>query len=271
MLKLNLLVNKLSFFIFHLIFGRNIKKAYFCKLEIHSEMAKKTKKKIYTTEKVLDNLNETAYKAESFFEKNSKIIISAFGVLALLAIGYFVYLKTVVEPKSEKAFKEMVQADDYFKQDSMNLALKGMPGSFLGYEQIIKDFSGTKGGNLALYKAGIAYYKLGDYSSAVTTLEKFKSDDEVLTAQKYGMIGNALADGQKIEQAIPYFIKAAELTDFEVLQTIYYTKAGKLLIETGKDAEALKYFQILADKYPNAGNGEVDQYLERLKYATGVN
>src|SRR5690554_6518258 len=124
-------------------------------------MAKSTKKKKYAAEKVLDNLNETAYKAENFFEQHSKVIISILGVVALAAIGYFVYLKTVVEPKSEKALKEMVQADDYFKQDSMTLALKGMPGNFLGYEQIIKEYSGTKGANLALYKAGIAYYKLG--------------------------------------------------------------------------------------------------------------
>lgn len=234
-------------------------------------MAKNTKKKKYAAEKVLDNLNETAYKAENFFEKHSKIIISVLGIVAIIAIGYFVYLKTVVEPKSEKAFKEMVQADDYFKQDSMNLALKGMPGSFLGYEQIIKDYKGTKGANLALYKAGIAYYKLGDYASAVSTLEKFQSDDNVLTAQKYAMIGNALTDAQKIEKAIPYYVKAAEETDYEILKTMYYTKAGKLSIELGNNTDALKYFQILADKYPNAGNGEVAKYIERLKYATGVN
>jgi tetratricopeptide (TPR) repeat protein len=234
-------------------------------------MAKSTKKKKYAAEKVLDNLNETAYKAENFFEQHSKVIISILGVVALAAIGYFVYLKTVVEPKSEKALKEMVQADDYFKQDSMNLALKGMPGNFLGYEQIIKEYSGTKGANLALYKAGIAYYKLGDYASAVSSLEKFSTDDKILTAQKYGMIGNALTDSDKSAQAIPYYVKAAEETDIEVLKTMYYTKAGKIAIELGNNEEALNYFQILEQKYPNAGNGEVAKYIERLKYATGVN
>lgn len=234
-------------------------------------MAKSTKKKHYAAEKMLDNLNQTAYKAENFFERHSKIIMGVLGVIALFAIGYFVYLKTIVEPRSEKAFSEMVQADDYFKQDSMVLALKGSPGSFLGYEQIIKDYSGTNAANLALYKAGIAYYKLGDFASAVSTLEKFSSDDDILTAQKYGMIGNALLDSQKKEEALPYYIKAAEETDFEVVKTMYYTRAGKLAMELGKNTDALKYFQILADKYPNAGNGEVDKFIERLKYATNVN
>ncbi|MDX9704529.1 MAG: tetratricopeptide repeat protein [Weeksellaceae bacterium] len=234
-------------------------------------MAKKSKKQVYTTEKVIDSLNETAHKAENFFERHSKIILSIFGVLALIGIGYFVYLKTILEPKSEKAFTEMIQADEYFKQDSVVLALKGSPGSFQGYEQIIQNYGGTKGANIALYKAGIAYYKLGDYASAVSSLEKFKSDDEILTAQKNGMIGNALVEFGKEKEALSYYVKAAEGTDLEVLQTLYYTKAGKLAIELGANQEALKYFQILANKYPNAGDGEVEKYIERLKYAISGN
>lgn len=234
-------------------------------------MAKGRKKQEYTTEKVLESLNETAYKAENFFEKHSKIIIGIFGVLALVAIGYFVYLKTVLEPKSEKAFVEMAQADEYFKQDSVLLALKGSPGSFQGYEQIIENYSGTKGGNIALYKAGVAYYRLGDYASAVESLEKFETDDEVLNARKNGMIGNALVDSGKEKEALPYYVKAAEGTNIELIQTEYYTKAGKLAIQLGNNNDALKYFKTLADKYPNAGGGEVDKFIERLKYATGGN
>ena len=234
-------------------------------------MAKTNNKQEYTTEKVLDSLNQTAYKAENFFEKNSKIIIGIFGAIAIAAIGYFVYLKYVVEPKSEKAFTEMVQADEYFRQDSVLLALKGSPGSFMGYEQIIENYGGTDGANIARYKAGVAYYKLGDFASAVSNLEKFNSDDDVLVAQKNGMIGNALVNSNKLAEGLPYYVKAAEGTQLEVLQTLYYTKAGQIAMQLEKNADALKYFQTLADKYPNANNGEVDKYIERLKYATGGN
>lgn len=233
-------------------------------------MAKANKRKEYTTEKVLDSLNETAHKAKNFFEKHSKIIIGIFGALAVVAIGYFVYLKYVLEPKSEKAFTEMVQADEYFRQDSVLLALKGSP-SFQGYEQIIENYSGTDGANIAHYRAGAAYYKLGDYASAVAHLEKFETKDRELLAQKYGMIGDALVESGKQEQALSYYVKAAEATELEVLQTVYYTKAGQLAIMLEKNADALKYFQTLADKYPNANNGEVEKYIERLKYATGGN
>src|SRR5690606_38258577 len=185
-------------------------------------MAKANKRKEYTTEKVLDSLNETTHKAENFFEKHSKIIVGVFGALAIVAIGYFVYLKYVLEPKSEKAFTEMVQADEYFKQDSILLALKGSPGSFQGYEQIIENYGGTDGANIARYRAGIAYYRLGDYASAVAHLEKFDTKDGELLAQKNGMIGDALVESGKEEQGLPYYVKAAEATELEVLQTIFY-------------------------------------------------
>lgn len=234
-------------------------------------MAKHSKKQEYTTEKVLDSLDELAHKGESFFEKNSKAIIGVFGVLALAAIGYFIYLKTVVEPKSEKAFTEMIQADEYMKQDSIVLALKGSPGSFQGFEQIIENYGGTSGANIALYKAGIAYYQLGDYASAVSSLEKFKTKDDILNANKHGMIGNALLESGKEKEALTYYAKAAELTDNEIIQTIWYTKAGKLAMEMGQNAEALRYFETLDNRYPNAGNGEVGKYVERLKYANSGN
>lgn len=234
-------------------------------------MAKKNKKQEYTTEKVIDSLNETAHLAENFFERHSKIIVGAFIGLALIGIGYFAYLKTVLEPKSEKAFIEMAQADEYFKQDSVVLALKGSPGSFLGYEQIIENYGGTKGANIALYKAGVSYYKLGDYASAVKSFEKFSSKDNILTAQKNGMIGNALVESGKEKEALPYYVKAAEGTDLEVIQTLYYMKAGKLAMDMDMNKEALNYFEAIAKKYPNAGDGEVDKYIERLKYATSGN
>lgn len=232
-------------------------------------MAKKNKKQEYTTEKVFDSLNETAYKAESFFEKYSKIIIGTFSALTIIAIGYFLYLKYVVEEKSEKAFIEMVQADEYFKQDSILLALKGSPGSFYGYEQIATEYSGTDGANIARYKAGISYYKLGDYASAVEYLEKFKTDDDVLNAQKNGMIGNALTQSGKMEQALSYYIKAAQSSNVETFETMYGIKAGQIAMALNKNDEALKLFQTIQDKYPS--NTEVEKYIERLKCATSGN
>lgn len=235
-------------------------------------MAKgKHRKKEYTTEKVLDNLNKTAYEAESFFVKHSKLLIGIFAALIIVGIAYFAYLKYYMEPRTDQAFTEMNQADVYFQQDSMTYSLKGNPGVSLGYEQIIEDYSGTDAANIARYKAASASYKLGDYASAVKYMEDFKTDDPILNAQKFGLIGSALVQSDKAEEALKYYVKAAEATDLEAVESIYYTKAGLLAMQLEKNEEALKLFQTLEDKYPGVNNGEASKYIERLKYAIGGN
>ena len=231
-------------------------------------MAKNNKKEEFATEQFVEKLDRTAFNVEFFVEKYAKVIGIGLGVIIVAVLGYFAYLKLVVEPKSDEAFKEMVQAERLFDQDSINVALNGNAGVFQGFQQIVDEYGNTEAGNLARFKAASSYYKLGDYASAVKLLEDFDTSDDVMLAQKYGMLGNALVASNKMEEGLPYYIKAAEATQVETLQSTYYTKAGEIAMELGKDAEALKYFQALEDKYPNANNGETAKFIERLKYVS---
>ncbi len=231
-------------------------------------MAKNNKKEEFATEQFVQKLDKTAFNVEAFVEKNAKLIGYIIGGILVAAIGYFAYMKLVVDPKSETAFKEMAQAERLFDQDSINVALNGAPGSFQGLQQIVDEYGNTDAGNLAKFKAGVAYYKLGDFASAVKLLEDFKTSDDIMLAQKFGMLGNSLVQSNKMEEGLSYLVKAAEATDLETLQTMYFTKAGQIAMELGKNQDALSYFQKIVDKYPNANNGEAEKFVERLKYAT---
>jgi tetratricopeptide (TPR) repeat protein len=232
-------------------------------------MAKK--KEEFATEQIVNKLDKTAFDVEYFVEKNSKIVVGILVAIIAVALGYFAYVKFVVEPQDDEAFAKMVKANNLFDQDSITQALKGSPGAYDGLQQIVDEYGNTESGNLARFKAASAYYKLGDYASAVELLEAFTTDDNVMLAQKYGMLGNALTQSNKVEEALPFFIKAAEATDAEVLQVTYYTKAGEIAMSLGKNEEALKYFQSIVDKYPGANNGDAEKFVERLKYAVGAN
>ena len=234
-------------------------------------MAKNNKKEEFATEQFVEKLDRTAFDVETFVEDNAKIIVGVLVALVVAALGYFAYTKFVVEPKSEEALNNMVQAERLFDQDSVSQALKGSAGAYQGLQQIVDEFGNTEAGNLARFKAASSYYKLGDYPSAVKLLEEFDTDDEVMLAQKYGMLGNALTQSNKIEEALPYFVKAAEATEVETLQVVYYTKAGEIAMSVGKNEEALKYFQTVVDKYPGANNGNAEKFAEKLKYVVGAN
>jgi len=232
-------------------------------------MAKKNEE--FATEQIVNKLDKTAFDVEYFVENNAKIVVGILGAIIVVALGYFAYVKFVVEPQNEEAFANMVQAENLFDQDSITQALKGSPGAYQGLQQIVDEYGNTESGNLARFKAASAYYKLGDYATAVELLEAFDTDDNVMLAQKYGMLGNALTQSNKVAEALPFFVKAAEATQAEVLQVTYYTKAGELAMSLGNNEEALKYFQAIADKYPGSNNGNAEKFIERLKYTLGVN
>ncbi|MBF0597578.1 tetratricopeptide repeat protein [Faecalibacter rhinopitheci] len=234
-------------------------------------MAKNNKKEEFATEQFVNKLDKTAFDVETFVENNAKVIVGILVALIVAALGYFAYSKFVVEPKSDEALQNMVQAERLFDQDSISQALKGSAGAYQGLQAIVDEYGNTEAGNLARFKAASSYYKLGDYASAVKLLEEFSTNDEVMLAQKYGMLGNALTQSNKIEEALPYFVKAAEATEVEALEVTYYTKAGEIAMSVGKNDEALKYFEKVADKYPGSNNGTAEKFVERLKYSVGAN
>lgn len=232
-------------------------------------MAKKIKNEEYATEEIVEKLDRTAFNVENFLEKNSKILGIVIGLVVVAALGYFAYLKLVVEPKSDQALQEMVTAERLFDQDSIAQALNGSSGSYMGLQQIVDEYGNTDAGNLAKFKVGASYYKLGDYTTAIKMFEDFSTSDPVLLAQKYGMIGNCLVQSGKLEEGLPYYVKAAEASKVVTIEQTYYTKAGNIAFSLGKNEDALKYFQAIADKYPGANNSEAEKFIERLKYAAG--
>lgn len=217
-----------------------------------------------TTAGVFNSLDETASRTEAWIEKNQKIILSIVGALALITVGYLLYQKFVLEPKETEAAEAMFvaqqnfqQAADGFKSDSLyNLALNGSEGQF-GFIELANEYSGTDAGNLAHYYAGIAFLNTGKYNEAIESLDKFKSDDIVLSALAKGAIGDAFSQKNQANEALEYYVKASETNKNEFTTPLYLLKAGKTALALGKKEDAAKYFTEIKEKYdasPEAQN-----------------
>lgn len=227
-----------------------------------------------TTAEVFETLDEQANKAEDWVVKNQKLIIGVVGAIALVTIGYFLYNKFIVEPKEDEAVNGMFQAQQYFKQavdgqasiDSLyNLSLKGGEGK-LGFEGIISEYSGTKSANLAQYYAGMAYFNLKDYKKAVEHLEKFSADDEMLKPIALGVIGDSFSELNKVDDALSYYLKAAESSENDFTTPRYLFKHGQLAMMNGKKEAALKSFKTIKEKYPTSNEAiNIDGYIARVE------
>ncbi|AWG21573.1 hypothetical protein FFWV33_08530 [Flavobacterium faecale] len=215
-----------------------------------------------TTAEVFSKLDETASKTEDWVAKNQKIIIGFVGAVALVTVGYLAYQKFIAEPKQDDAANEMFVAQQNFEKatngvasDSLyKLALNGSEGKF-GFVKIADEYSGTDAGNLANYYAGIAYLNTGKYAEAIDYLSKFSSDDMILSALAKGAIGDAHAEKNEQEDALSFYVKAAESNKNDFTTPRFLLKAGKTALALGKKEDALKYFTDIKENYENTPEG----------------
>ncbi|NBW27075.1 MAG: hypothetical protein EBR38_00705 [Flavobacteriaceae bacterium] len=217
-----------------------------------------------TTAGIFNSLDQTASKTEEFVAKNQKVIFGIVVAITLVTLSYVLFQKFVSEPKEENAASEMFLAQQNFqkategtKSDSLyNLALKGSEGKF-GFIDISSKYEGTDAGNLANYYAGMAYLNTGKYDEAISYLEKFKSDDMVLSTLAIGAIGDAHAQKNQPKQALEFYVKASENNKNEFTTPRFLLKAGQTALGLNNKTDALKYFTEIKEKYeasPEASN-----------------
>ncbi len=221
------------------------------------------------TAEVFDTLDTTASKMGTWFTRNQKFIFGGIFVLAVATVGYLGYNHFIMEPNEEEAANEMFQAQQYFDQavngqdtDSLyNLALNGAEGK-MGFLKIAENYSGTKAASISSYYAGMAYLNTGKFKEAIGQLEKFQSEDLMLKATSLGAIGDAFSELNQPNEALEYYLKAANHNKNDFTTPRFSYKAGLVALQLGKKEEAFKLFTLVKEEYkssPEAAN--VDYYL----------
>lgn len=224
-----------------------------------------------TTAEVFNTLDEGASSTEEFLSKYQKPI---FGVIIAVAIVIFAiigYQKFIQDPNEIEAANEMNQAQQFFdsaieasgaEQDSLfTRSLKGGNGKF-GFEDISSNYSGTKAGELSNYYAGISHLNIGNYQEAIEYLDKFKADDEILTPLAKGSIGDAFLQLDQPEEALDYFIAAANLRTNDFTTPKFLMKAAVTAISLKDGEKAEKYLNRIKDEFPNSVEAKnADIYL----------
>lgn len=186
-------------------------------------------------------------------------------VVALIVAGYFGYKSFISEPKEAEANKAIFRAEEYYRVDSIKLALNGDLGD-PGFLKVISRYSGTKAANLASFYAGSCYLKLGDFNNAVKYLKDFSTPVKQLQIRAYGLLGDAYSELNKKEEALEQYKKAGTYYDKdEVFSPEYLFRCAALYETMGRTQDAVTTYKLIKDKYPNTFRGaEVDKYLARL-------
>jgi predicted negative regulator of RcsB-dependent stress response len=204
-------------------------------------------------------------KFQHFWDKYGKQTGYALFAIILIVGGYLAYKYMISEPNEKKATEAMFRAEEYYRIDSANLALKG-DNSSAGFLKIINKYGGTKAANLAGFYAGNCYMKLGDFNNAVKYLKDFSTSDKLVQIRAYGLLGDAYSELNKMTDGAEQYKKAGTYSDKDdLLSPEYLFRAGYIYESLGKKQDAIDMYQAVKNKYPNSPRGrEVDKYLARL-------
>lgn len=209
-----------------------------------------------------------------YYEKNKKMINLVGGGLAII-IGLFVGYKYYWLPDKQKAASnDIFWAQSFFERDSFKLALKGGimvrtaegDKTMMGFEQVADEYGMTTVGSLANYYAGICHLRTGQFEKAIEYLQKYDGNDMMVAPVAIGAIGDANMELNKIDEALKYYLKAAEKNSNNFTTPIYLKKAGFAYELKSNYPEALATYDRIKREYPRSNEAkEIEKSIAKVK------
>ena len=191
-------------------------------------------------------------KWKHFQDKYGRKAAIGLALVLIVILGYFGYKQFVLDPKEKQATEAMFRAEEYFRLDSIRLALNGDAVN-AGFVKIISRYRGTKAADLAAFYAGSCYLKLGDFNNAVKYLKDFKTSAVQVQAKAYGLLGDAYSELNKKEEAVEQYKKAGTYFEQdEIISPEYLFRAGYLYESMGKNQDAIAMYELIKTKYPSS-------------------
>jgi tetratricopeptide (TPR) repeat protein len=220
-------------------------------------MAKKEEtKNVFENQEVLQ---EKVMGAEMWLEKHPKTIFGVVGVLLLIVAGYFGF-NYYKNSQDAEAQKEMFQAVYYFESDSLSQALNG-DGNNLGFLDIIDEYKFSEAANLAHFYAGVSFLKQGKFDAAILYLEDFSSNDLLVQARAYSLIGDANMELQNYDEAVNFYNEAANYKANKYYSPVYLMKAALAYEKLNQNDKAIEvYTKVISDYWDSS------EYQNALKF-----
>jgi predicted negative regulator of RcsB-dependent stress response len=205
-------------------------------------------------------------RARDFWGRYSRPILIASAAIIIICAGYLAYKYLVKGPQEDKAAEAIFKAEEYYRADSLSLALNG-DGMNPGFLKVIDKYGGTKAGNLAKFYTGHIYLKQGNFANAVKYLSDFDTDSKLVQARAYKLLGDAYAESGKNSDALSAYKKAAhhfKEDDMNASEYLFMAAYFAARVTNDKD-EAIELFKELKEKYPRSEKGfEADKFLAQL-------
>ena len=217
------------------------------------------------TEDQFAQIEETLTRTEQFIEENQKSLMTIVGAIVGIVALFSVYQNFYIAPMEEEAQAEMYMAELYFQKDSFDLALNG-DGQYLGFLDIVDDYSSTNVGQLANYYAGLCYLNTADFDNAIEYLGDFSSDDIILSSLALGCMGDAYMELGDVDEALDAYVSAVSNSSNDFTAPRYMMKQALIHDANGDSDKALNLYKSIKNHYKTSreANG-IEKYIAKLE------
>ncbi|MFM7216550.1 MAG: tetratricopeptide repeat protein [Bacteroidota bacterium] len=217
-----------------------------------------------------DNIVQDAIgKSEAFIQQNRKSLSIIVSALVIAVGGYLFYQKVYVAGKEKEAQAYLFRAEDYFKKDSIKLAING-DGNNPGLEEISADYGVSPSGNLAKYYLGLSYLKTKEFEKAIETLKGYDGKDVMTASLALGAIGDAYMELNNSDEAIGFYEKAAKENPNNFTTPIMLMKLATAMESKGDYKAAIDVYERLRKDYPMSTEGsQAEKYVARASALAG--
>lgn len=206
----------------------------------------------------IDKVNSQLTEAGTKIANNKKIIYIFLAIIGIVAAFTLSYLFIYKNPHVEKSFAAFNGVETQVLNDSVAAEQ---------YKAVANQYKGDMAGKLAALSAGEALYNEGNYEEAAEYLKRFSSDDDVLDANVYALIGDCYVNLNKYDDALNYYNKSVRKANGnpQIVPRVLLKEANVYDAQQKYD-KALECYQIIQNSYPTfkMGNGiEIDAYIAR--------
>lgn len=206
---------------------------------------------------------------QSWYQKNEKMLVYAVVGLVVVVGGYYAY-QYYQDGRNDEAKEELYVIEEAFKNDSLDIILKGKNGGMSAID-IADEYGATKSGNLAKFYAGYAFMKKGDFETAIEYLKSFDAHgDPLVGPNRLGMIGDCYAAKKEYKEAANYFEEAGKENVNDLTTPHWMFKAGAAYEQLNDFSSAVDAYEYIIDNCPKVvGQTQAEKYLAYAKARKG--
>lgn len=185
-----------------------------------------------------------------YFENNRNTVYAAAGTIVAVVVLILAFSWNQSR-NNERALSEMAVAVQRYEAGNFQAALDG-DVSFVGLIDVADHYGGTDSGNLAMFYAADALFRVGALDRSLEYFEAYSKDANYLGASAFAGEAAIRELQGDTKMAGDLFLRAASVFESDITSPMYLQRAARAYVSAGENGKALAAYESIRDDFPGS-------------------